>query len=255
MNELNTILQKMESISLQEMGEVKLMNRIDRKYVFHKEKLPEIMEACVEDYFLFKISGNSYRTYLTTYFDTPDLKMYNQHHNGKLNRYKIREREYADTGDKFFELKFKSNKNVTKKRRINITKPESRRKINEFVSKETPFSYPQLGESIKNKFTRITLVSKMLNERITIDFRIQFYTQKGIYALPDLVIIEQKKLRTVKHTQLTSVLMENRIFSTGFSKYCMGLVLTNKSIKANRFKSKVNYLKKLNIETNFTGYL
>ena len=40
------------------------------------------------------------------------------HQNKKLNRYKIRQREYLISDISFFEIKFKSNKGRTIKKRI-----------------------------------------------------------------------------------------------------------------------------------------
>jgi uncharacterized membrane protein len=41
------------------------------------------------------------------------------------------------------------------------------------------------------------------------------------------------------------VLQNRKIFPQGFSKYCMGMVLTDSGVKNNLFKSKVQYLNKL----------
>ena len=46
--------------------------------------------------------------------------MFHNHHNGKLNRYKIRFRDYINTKNSFLEVKFKTNKGETIKSRQEI---------------------------------------------------------------------------------------------------------------------------------------
>lgn len=41
------------------------------------------------------------------------MTFYHDHHNGKLNRFKIRQREYMDTKTSFLEVKFKNNQRRT----------------------------------------------------------------------------------------------------------------------------------------------
>ena len=102
------ILNNFETISFQEMGEVKLMNRFDTKYILHINKLNSILEKASKSYFIFKVSGSTSRTYTTSYFDTPVFSMYLDHHNRRLNRFKIRKRIYTDTKEEFLEVKFKN---------------------------------------------------------------------------------------------------------------------------------------------------
>ena len=99
-----------EPISLKEMDRVKLMNRKDTKFIFNEEKLPELLEALKDNYNILEISNKRESLYKTMYFDTDDFKFYTQHHNGKLNRHKVRYRQYADVDTTYLEVKFKSNK-------------------------------------------------------------------------------------------------------------------------------------------------
>ena len=117
MNQIKSLLKKFNSISLEETSSVKLMNRTDTKFVFHTDKLKAVLEKAIEKYRVLEINKIRLPLYRTLYFDTDDSLMYNVHHQGKMNRYKVRHREYVDSGISFFEIKFKSNKGKTVKKR------------------------------------------------------------------------------------------------------------------------------------------
>jgi hypothetical protein len=95
--DLNSVLSSFQPISLEEMDSVKLMNRTDTKYIFNKSKLPSILESLKNDYRCFFINGTRLSTYKTLYFDTEDFLLYRHHHNGILNRYKLRHRSSKPT--------------------------------------------------------------------------------------------------------------------------------------------------------------
>ena len=93
---LETILQQFAPISLEEMESVKLMNRIDTKYVVPRVVLPELLRLAQPEYYVQQIAGKRTGAYDTVYYDTEDLEMYILHHDRNLVRQKIRVREYVD---------------------------------------------------------------------------------------------------------------------------------------------------------------
>ena len=110
----------MTPISLAEMAGVKLMNRIDTKFVANARLLPEILRLAQQDYYVQEIDGQRLTAYDTLYYDTLDLQMYLRHHDRQLRRQKIRVRTYVDSQLTFLEVKNKSNKGRTKKKRIEV---------------------------------------------------------------------------------------------------------------------------------------
>ena len=102
---VNSILSKCLStyspISLDEMDSVKLMNRVDTKYVCHEAQIPAILEAAKDDYRVQEVIGKRIATYDTVYYDTDGLEMYMRHHDQQLNRRKVRIRTYMDTGAEY----------------------------------------------------------------------------------------------------------------------------------------------------------
>ncbi|MCL3779415.1 polyphosphate polymerase domain-containing protein [Prolixibacteraceae bacterium JC049] len=231
-------------IQLDEMDQVKLMNRIDTKYWFHKSNLPVLLPQVYPFYFVLNINGEVALPYATTYYDTDTNSMFTAHHNGKLNRYKIRRRSYVISGLSFLEVKFKNNKKRTIKKRISTLSSETEFSDieNSFIQSTTPFSKEDLSPSLVNNFSRITLVSKNFNERCTIDFMLSFKSKKTTITLDNLVIVEIKSNGKPSASPLAKTLRDQRIKASGFSKYCIGRTITEHSIKRNAFKHKVKML-------------
>ena len=60
-----------------------------------------ILENISSEYFCLEIEGKRSFTYQTEYFDTIDNLLFKNHQNGKLNRYKIRFRDYIESKNIF----------------------------------------------------------------------------------------------------------------------------------------------------------
>ena len=234
------------TVSLSQMENVRLMNRMDTKFWFHVDRLPEILEQIKQHYYMLEINGNSQLPYSTVYYDTPDNAMYLAHHNGRLNRFKVRKRTYVDSEVCFLEIKRKNNKGKTLKERIPSCSPNKLNSSNEvaFISANSPFHPEKLVPKLKNEFTRITLVSGNQNERCTIDLNLAFQAGGKRTETKDLVIVEVKTEGTANHSLLVKYLHEAGISASGFSKYCMGRLLTDRTLKHNSFKFKLSRLAK-----------
>lgn len=244
---MNAIINSFDSISLDEMSSVKLMNRVDTKFVTTMPRLLKLLEMARRDYFMQEIDGERNSRYTTLYYDTPALDMYISHHNGCLGRQKVRVREYVDSGQKFLEVKNKNNHRRTRKKRItidefNIEGEEKR----QFLEQLCWYDVNSLKPALRNWFNRITLVNKGKTERVTIDTWLRFHNYvSGIdKALDQAVIVELKRDGNVP-SPLLAMLRDLRIFPHGFSKYCMGTALTNPLIKQNRLKEKIRYVHRL----------
>ena len=92
-------------ISLEQMSGVKLMNRIDTKFVTTTDRLRQLLQMARKDYYVQEIDGERNLEYDTTYFDTTAFDMYNQHQWNHTNRQKIRFRTYCISGLQFMEVR------------------------------------------------------------------------------------------------------------------------------------------------------
>lgn len=254
-----SVLEQMEAIGLEEAKAVRLTNRMDRKYMAPIGQLEGMLERVADHYFVQQIDGNRVAPYRTLYFDTDDLAMYTMHHNGKLNRQKLRVRTYRSTDTTFFEIKNKDNKGRTSKMRLLMDvqmfdHPEEVPEVREFVVRNTPFalcagihgSMP-LQACLENCFERITLVDKGMKERVTIDRGIAFHNRvTGWDAdLMGLLVIEVKHEAGTPMSEMERTLHEMHVQPQRMSKYCIGTALTNPAAKKNRFKPMMLYIDNL----------
>ena len=67
MEEILGIVQGMKPITLDEMSAVKLMNRIDTKYVVTEEQLRTILSGICNSYYAQEVEGNRLSPYSTVY--------------------------------------------------------------------------------------------------------------------------------------------------------------------------------------------
>ena len=240
------ILNTFDTISLEEMSRVKLLDRMDKKYMLHADQLSEMLLLLKNEYFVLEIAQKKFASYETTYFDTADYEMYTKHHNGKLNRYKVRFRTYADSNLNFFEVKFKTNKGRTKKSRVQL--PDNKHCIEgdaeKLLLRKTNYTATMLSPVLEVKYSRITLVNSNMTERITIDFGLNYNHNNKLFDVPNLIIAEVKQEKTAT-SAFTALMQEKRIKTVSLSKYCLGITSTVENVKHNNFKSKIRYVNQL----------
>lgn len=246
MKAINNILSYFEPISLNQMDEVKLMNRTDTKFVFEHSLLEKVMEEIKANYYVLDIDGVRLNAYRSLYFDTEDFKFYFEHHNGKKNRNKVRYREYIDSGLCFLEVKKKNNKGKTIKERIKVAKipdsltEEGNRFVHQIMGRDDA-----LVPKHWNKFSRITLVNKHIKERLTIDIDITFEAEERHSQLDNMVIAEVKQEKVNYASTFMRVIKKHGVRPFRISKYCMATASLFPILKNNNFKPKFLKINKL----------
>ena len=246
------LLMAFEPIDLDRMDSIRLMNRIDTKYVTTSSVLDSILRkslAC--GYMMFVSEGVRIHPYDSIYFDTSDLRMFLDHRNSRLVRQKVRTRIYSASELCFLEVKSKNNHSRTKKKRISIPPEEftdfrGDNKCSDFLAKITGYRADSLSPSVETSFSRMTLVDKDLSERITIDSDICFRNMRnGVTSgLGDVVIIELKRDGR-KRSTMQDILLSLRVKPMRISKYCMGVALTDSQCRPGRFLEKIRACEKL----------
>ena len=239
----------MVPIPLAGMESVKLMNRIDTKFVVPACLLPEILRLAQPDYYIQEIDGQRLAAYDTLYYDTPDLQMYLHHHDRQLRRQKIRIRTYLDSDLTFLEVKNKSNKGRTKKKRI-VVQTVDLKSIDtgqrEWLTGRSWYDVSTLQPQLHTRFERITLVNRAKTERLTIDTALRWENVRTgqTAALGDAVVVELKRDGN-RPSGMLDILRSLRIKPMKISKYCIGIALTNPAVKNNRFRPKLRQLQKI----------
>ncbi len=246
MNTIHTILQTLDSITLKEMDKVKLMDRTDTKFIFTAQQLQDILSQVNSDYRILEIDGKRISRYKTLYYDTANLDLYKRHHNGELNRYKVRHRSYVESNIGFLEVKFKNNKGRTIKDRIKKTEAfmtlEGESKS--FLDSKLPFDAQTLLPVLWVNYSRLTLVNKTSAERLTIDLDLEFIKDQEHQAFSNLVIAEVKQEKK-KGSPFLKIMKSKHIREGSISKYCLGIAVTHASVKQNNFKEKLIAIKKI----------
>lgn len=244
---LGNILDGFAPITLDEMDRVKLMNRIDTKFAFHSDRLAFFLNEIKEHYQLLTINGTNTPHYESLYFDDHQFRFFRDHHNAKGDRFKVRIRKYVESNLFFLEIKHKSKGRTNKKRILT----ESFHSV--FDSNQKEFILKQMNEDIElqpkmwNSFQRITLVNNTTNERLTLDFNIEFHFEGNEKKFPHLIIAELKQEKLNRNSPFFVIMKNAHVRPYRMSKYCLGSVelYGEEKLKFNRFKKKLLFLNKI----------
>ena len=250
---LGSLVDKMGTKNLNQIKEYSLLNRTDTKYILNSYQAINLFREIKNEYYVLEVNSEKIQSYESYYFDTNEYLFYNQHHNRKNNRSKVRFRKYIGSDLIFLEIKTKSKGRTKKNRtRVNDLHTSLTKNHYEFVRKNLN-NIGSLVNSQQNSFNRITLLGKKKKERITIDFNVEFKNNKRTVPLSDIIICEVKQEKIDRSSEIIKALKANKVYPFRLSKYCIGSILLDNKIKHNRFKKKllkINKLQKTNYELN-----
>lgn len=243
--------QEMGTITLEEMCSVKLMNRIDTKYVASEAMVMELLRQTAKYGYRAQVHGGVIAArYDTRYFDTESREMYVVHHNRQLTRQKIRTRHYEDGSATYLEVKNKNNRGRTKKKRIEIPVDDlmdfvGNSEALSFIEPLARYNIKSLSPAIATRFVRITIVNPELTERITIDLNLEFTDLRSgaTGKIEGMSIIEIKQDGNIR-SKAKDILNTLRVKPMRISKYCLGTALTVEGIKRNRMIEKIRRIEK-----------
>lgn len=249
------LLKQYETITLDEMRDIRLMNRIDTKFVTTVPVLCQLLSLARDEYYVQQVDGEVIAPYYTLYYDTEDCAMYNRHEAGHLVRQKIRVRSYLHVGLNFLEVKTKNNHGRTKKKRIaaegfdphiGVTSPFRLHDYDDFIRTYLRYAPERLSEHLENHFDRITLVNKAKTERLTIDTNLCFHNlTTGVDRRMDNLVVIELKRDGLQPSPILPKLLQLRVFPHGFSKYCIGSALTDSTLRRNRIKPRLHSVEKI----------
>lgn len=230
------------------------MDRVDVKFMLPMAFLPALLKQLQTHYSVLEINQNRISRYYNQYFDTANMDFYQDHHNGKLNRFKVRQRTYLDTDTKFLEVKFKNNRKRTIKSRVICSdNAKSDASCHDLVNKEMGASFDDLIVSQQSGYQRIALANEASAERLTLDFNLwyQLSNSKNKVAPSGFFIAELKQHKRSKLSPFFQLMSKNNIFPASFSKYCIGCALLYKhTLKTNQFKGILSQMEKFSLSSN-----
>jgi hypothetical protein len=245
--QIQPVIARFEPISLAETMSVALLDRMETKYLMRVSELCAALAALTDCYRALEIDQVRLNQYQTLYFDTSDFALYRQHHNGFGSRYKVRARKYVESNLAFFEIKHKTNRDRTVKSRLSIPDilPEIRFQLDEFIDEHTPFHADALEPKLWNDYTRVTLVSKHRQERLTLDINVSFHWQGVSCSLPGIAVAEVKQDHRSQQSDFIQQMKQLGVRPAGFSKYTAGVYSLYSGIKINNFKPQIQRVQKL----------
>jgi len=252
---LHKCIEWFSPISLEQMNEtMTLMSRKEKKFVCSEEKLAEIIEHMRDDYRILTINGLDVFTYDNVYMDTKDYEFYHKHEKGSRVRTKVRTRKYVDSGLFFFEFKQRIKKQITKYR-YDIADQHHGKITMESVRFFQGIFESIYGEKFKkllfpvlnNRYNRITLCRNSNDERVTIDFNVQYVDSENpanTYALKNVAIIESKadQWPAPSHALFDELGLKEQ---KACSKYCLGMHYLGKISKTDHFDKTIALMNSL----------
>ena len=244
---LEKILNRYNSISLAEMDSVKLMNRIDSKFIFSINDLHDILLNLENDYSILNLNNKLTHSYQSLYFDDENDRFFKDHHRGKKNRFKVRYRQYIDSKKSYLEVKHKKNGRTFKRRVLSsIENDDLSVKQIKFV-RENSISSIDLKKSISTSYQRITLVSLIPPERITFDISLSFSKNGNTIKMSDIAIAELKQNKIDRSSPFYKLMKKRGERSIKLSKYILGRIALKgkEKLKYNRFKITLLQLNKI----------
>src|ERR687896_1446135 len=242
---LAPLLEPFEPVGLEEVqATAALDDRVDVKYIVSLDELGELARRLLPTHRVLEIDGLRSFAYRSTYFDTADLMTYREHVQGRRRRFKVRSREYVDSGLRAFELKLKEGCGRTIKHRTelgagpldHLEEPQL-----EFLRTHLREAYARelgadLAPTLSMSFTRITLVDPERGERLTCDLQLSFAAPDGSGGAlaRDTAIVESKSRGGAATADRELHALGVRPIA-GCSKYCIGVGLTYPRVKRNSF--------------------
>ncbi|MHC1782568.1 MAG: polyphosphate polymerase domain-containing protein [Anaerolineaceae bacterium] len=244
---LRILAARFEPISLKEMVNVSLLNRVDTKFVITNGQLLKALAALQHDYWMLEVNGIRLNKYQTLYFDTPNFALFKDHINDRPERYKVRVREYTDTHLSFLEVKHHTRKDRTIKDRMCTPQPvlAMNSDMDKWLQGVSPLDGAELEPKLWNSFTRITLVSKHCRERVTLDIDLSFSKDHHPLHLDGLAIAEVKMDAAGASSLFLAQMRALRIRARGFSKYALGVGLLYDRVKKNSLKPKLLFVERM----------
>ena len=232
---------------LNDLNKAALMDRVDTKFVIPRSYLSDLLDAMHGKYSVLQIDDLRASRYHNEYYDTANYVHYMAHHNRLANRFKLRQRTYADSGTSFIEIKFRNNHGRTIKTRIQVSAEQKflDERTQSFIRESGIARFGPLEPVQIGTYERIALANEAEAERITIDLNLAFednYTGNR-HAIGDWVVVEVKQNEFNRHAPFFVWARERGLRKCSFSKYCMGIYHTGPAdLKRNNFHKVARHL-------------
>lgn len=221
--------------------DAELQTRTDRKYIVSDAQLDDLVNQFANGCSVLQHEGRRNFAYSTTYHDTSDRRLYRDTAYRRPARFKVRVREYVDSGLEMLEVKTRNGRDRTVKHRVDVLELVGQRRSphGELTDEMRAYVDAVLDTEIADRlelalridFRRITLLAHARDSRCTIDLGLHAEDPRGHSVDPDLIVIETKSEN--RASVFDRWLWANGVRPTRLSKYCTSMAALDASLPAN----------------------
>lgn len=244
MNAIDNALARLAPIDLPSLlSAAELQRRYDSKYLLTEAAVAQVVTALGPEWRVLEIDGNRSTRYTSTYFDDDRLGLFHDHLQGRRLRYKVRTRRYGEAAAEMLEIKLKSGRGATDKRRVQRigTSPTLTVAEREWLERAITDTYgdrpvPVLAPSLGLRYERRTLFNPSALERVTIDTDLSAEAD-GPHADPigAAVVVEVKSAHWLGPT--VRLLRARGLRPVSFSKYCTAVAALHPEVNQHMRKA------------------
>lgn len=234
-------------ITLAELDAVAaLQTRVDRKYLLRIADVPLLLRSLPVATRVLDINGCRSFGYMSTYFDSPDLRSYHDAARRRRHRFKVRTRLYTDSGLCLLEVKTRDGRRHTVKSRMPYAASDRDRLTADgrrLVSTATGTTRwaNELHPSSVTRYERTTLLLPQEQTRVTIDVGLAVGLPGAeTVPVPGVAIVETKGGRAP--TGADRALWELGHRPVRVSKYATGLALLRPDLPSNKWHRTLRHL-------------
>ncbi len=231
-------VQVLPSVTLEHLNsQAALQTRIDRKYVVNPGTWADVLAELAPDLAVLEIDGRRASAYRSTYYDTPGLDSYLAAARRRARRYKVRRRDYLDSGETMIEVKVRSPRGDTVKHRAPLA-PCS--EVARMVAVEDfAATFEQVGEAARSlqpvlvtEYRRTTLLHPQ--GRVTVDSEVVASDTAGRRVdYGDALIVETKSPGGAG--AVDRALWSRGVRPARLSKYATSLAALRPDLPSNRW--------------------
>ena len=177
-----------------------LQTRVDRKYVVTTAAAAALIERLAHGARVLEIDGRRDFEYASLYYDTPALDSYHLAARGRRRRWKVRRRDYLDTGTSWLEVKTRHAGQTVKHRvpcsQLGSLTEDDTAYVDDILRSELvdDIDTQTLAPALQTRYRRTTLYLPDNDSRVTLDTHLAFTAadQSRALAVPSRVVIETK---------------------------------------------------------------
>ncbi|MER5854700.1 polyphosphate polymerase domain-containing protein [Streptomyces sp900105245] len=178
-----------------------LQHRVDRKYVVPLGHARRLLARLADSHHVLDLGGRRTTSYLSTYFDTPELGAWRAHIQKRRRRWKVRTRLYAEDGLCRVEVKTKDGRGATVKHALTVPATaygsltdHAARFVDRVLDRAgVPVTAGELTAAAEVRYVRAALADLGHGSRVTLDGALTCHRDDRTAALdPEHVLVETK---------------------------------------------------------------